>query len=82
MDPTCVQNAMSILCSAAFRECREVSPGQWLPSLLCQAECDRRRSIWNECVATIQGDGVAKAAFHDAMIEMVCPRRNFVLFTR
>jgi hypothetical protein len=45
-DPTCVHNAMSILCSAAFRECQEIEEGWWLPSLLCRAECDRRLSIW------------------------------------
>jgi hypothetical protein len=72
----CAINVFSLICNSLFRECKEVNNPEtgetrWLPSLLCQSECENYRSKWDECVAAIELDTTSKEAFKSQMLEIV-----------
>jgi hypothetical protein len=76
--PECVSNIEAILCHAAFKECQKVDD-EWFPGLLCRSECDRRNSIWDSCMATLEKNPPAKTAFDEAIVDMVLPPVHWLL---
>ena len=85
MNAKCTANVMASVCHAVFKECRQVEDetGQklWLPSLLCRSECDRKKMIWDECVANIQADAAAAKAFETQMVALVHAPLLLFLYT-
>ena len=67
---------MSLLCLAAFKECKEVEhPATkeplWVPSLMCRSECETHKQVWDECVAAVELDAVARSKFDAGMLALV-----------
>jgi hypothetical protein len=76
MSKDCYSNVASMICHAAFKECKmveDVSTGGkiWLPALLCRGECEKRYAVWEECLADIEKDPKAKADFDTQMSTLV-----------
>jgi hypothetical protein len=76
MNQRCASNVISLLCLAAFKECKEVEDPAtnaplWLPSLMCRSECEARKKVWDECVGALEFDAVAKSKFDAAMLALV-----------
>jgi hypothetical protein len=80
MSTKCAQNVISFLCHTWFKPCREVTLANgetvWGPSLTCRSDCEDFHSLWDECVAEIENDKIAKARFDSAMLQMRNAVRN------
>jgi hypothetical protein len=69
MNPTCASNVVSLLCHAAFKECKPVGDGSTenqrrLPSLLCRSECNKHWEIWNTCLKGLGLETQMRVAVH------------------
>ena len=79
LNPTCASNAISMVCRTFFKECKAVEGTYagaqlWLPSLLCQRECDRHLEVWNTCLDDLEKKPDAKQSFDTQMLAMVMLR--------
>jgi hypothetical protein len=76
LNPTCASNAISLICHAAFKECKAVEDAVtgsqlWLPSLLCRSGCEKHLETWNTCLHDLEKDPDAKRSFDAQMLALV-----------
>jgi hypothetical protein len=62
MSPNCVSNVMDLACNSLFKTCSQVE-GDWVPSLLCQSDCEKHFEVWGNCVENIEADPFLKEDF-------------------
>ena len=75
MSQECSANVMELVCHSFFKECKAVevedpfmgSTSVMLPSLLCKEECERHKTMWDECVAKIGKNADDKQLFDESM---------------
>ena len=79
MNEKCAANVLELICHSMFKECKEVDVSDphtgegssiLLPSLLCKDECERHKTMWDDCVANIQKDSAVKELFNSNMADM------------
>ena len=73
-DPECLSNIEAMFCHAAFRECQEVEDDMgslWVPSLMCQSECEKHNAVWDTCLQSLERDPEVKLGFDTAVTELV-----------
>jgi hypothetical protein len=76
LNPACAANVMSVICSFAYRQCKQVEdrPAEnpvWLPSLLCRSDCERHLETWHSCLDNLEHDPDAKRNFETQMAQAV-----------